>query len=98
MGEALEPFRGQVVIATKFGFKLKPDGGRGDGSLSGRAEEFRTREGATRGRAFFGGALAGMSITGAYATPPKVKEGELPHHDLRQDRRRRTSGRSVASA
>ncbi len=25
VGEALEPFRGQVVIATKFGFQLKPD-------------------------------------------------------------------------
>jgi aryl-alcohol dehydrogenase-like predicted oxidoreductase len=27
VGEALSPFRGQVVIATKFGFKLDPDGG-----------------------------------------------------------------------
>jgi aryl-alcohol dehydrogenase-like predicted oxidoreductase len=26
VGEALAPFRGQVVIATKFGFKLGPDG------------------------------------------------------------------------
>ena len=25
VGEALAPFRGQVVIATKFGFDLKPD-------------------------------------------------------------------------
>jgi aryl-alcohol dehydrogenase-like predicted oxidoreductase len=25
VGEALSPFRGKVVIATKFGFKLKPD-------------------------------------------------------------------------
>ena len=25
VGEALAPFRGQVVIATKFGFKLDPD-------------------------------------------------------------------------
>ena len=29
MGEALEPFRGQVVIATKFGFEMKPDGSPG---------------------------------------------------------------------
>ena len=29
-------------------------------------------------RAFFGGALAGMSITGAYAAPPKVKAGDIP--------------------
>ena len=28
VGEALEPFRGQVVIATKFGFELDPNGGR----------------------------------------------------------------------
>jgi len=27
VGEALEPFRGQVVIATKFGFKHDPDQG-----------------------------------------------------------------------
>ena len=27
VGEALAPFRGQVVIATKFGFKLDPNGG-----------------------------------------------------------------------
>ena len=27
VGEALEPFRGQVRIATKFGFKLDPNGG-----------------------------------------------------------------------
>ena len=26
VGEALAPFRKQMVIATKFGFKLKPDG------------------------------------------------------------------------
>lgn len=27
VGEALAPFKGEVVIATKFGFKLDPDGG-----------------------------------------------------------------------
>jgi aryl-alcohol dehydrogenase-like predicted oxidoreductase len=27
LGEALTPFRGQIVIATKFGFKLDPKGG-----------------------------------------------------------------------
>ena len=27
VGEALAPFRGQVVIATKFGFDINPDGG-----------------------------------------------------------------------
>src|SRR5690349_1315878 len=27
VGEALAPFRDQVVIATKFGFKLDPNGG-----------------------------------------------------------------------
>jgi len=29
VGEALEPFRGQVAIATKFGFDINPDGSRG---------------------------------------------------------------------
>jgi aryl-alcohol dehydrogenase-like predicted oxidoreductase len=29
VGEALLPFRGQVVIATKFGYQLKPDGSPG---------------------------------------------------------------------
>jgi len=29
LGEALAPFRGKVVIATKFGFQLKPDGSPG---------------------------------------------------------------------
>jgi aryl-alcohol dehydrogenase-like predicted oxidoreductase len=29
VGETLEPFRGKVVIATKFGFDINPDGSRG---------------------------------------------------------------------
>jgi predicted aldo/keto reductase-like oxidoreductase len=29
-------------------------------------------------RAFFGGSLAGMSVTGAYAASPKVKAGDIP--------------------
>ena len=29
LGEALEPFRGQIAIATKFGFDINPDGSRG---------------------------------------------------------------------
>jgi aryl-alcohol dehydrogenase-like predicted oxidoreductase len=28
LGEALAPYRGRVVIATKFGFEFKPDGGQ----------------------------------------------------------------------
>jgi len=31
VGEALEPFRERVVIATKFGFKLDPKTGKQDG-------------------------------------------------------------------
>ena len=38
VGEALEPFRGQVVIATKFGFDLGPDGKNG---LDSRPERIR---------------------------------------------------------
>jgi aryl-alcohol dehydrogenase-like predicted oxidoreductase len=36
VGEALAPFRGQVVIATKFGFKLDPNGGPRWVGLDGR--------------------------------------------------------------
>jgi len=31
VGEALEPYKGKVVIATKFGFNINPDGSRGEG-------------------------------------------------------------------
>ena len=41
VGEALAPFRGQVVIATKFGFKLKPDGGPGWVGLDSRPERIK---------------------------------------------------------
>jgi aryl-alcohol dehydrogenase-like predicted oxidoreductase len=41
VGEALAPFRGQVVIATKFGFKLKPDGGPGWLGLDSRPEHIK---------------------------------------------------------
>src|SRR5260370_930019 len=36
VGEALAPFRGRVVIATKFGFKLKPNGESGFVGLDSR--------------------------------------------------------------
>jgi aryl-alcohol dehydrogenase-like predicted oxidoreductase len=41
LGEALEPVRGQVVIATKFGFQLKPDGSPGWDGLNSRPEQIR---------------------------------------------------------
>ena len=40
VGEALAPFRGQVVIATKFGFKVDPDGGPNRG-LDSRPEHIK---------------------------------------------------------
>jgi len=40
VGEALAPFRGQVVIATKFGFKLDPDTGKQAG-LDSRPEHIK---------------------------------------------------------
>src|SRR5206468_3053014 len=40
VGEALAPFRGQVVIATKFGFKLGPDGARWS-ALDSRPEHIK---------------------------------------------------------
>ena len=42
VGDALEPFRGQVVIATKFGFKHDPDKGPGPGvGLDSRPEQIK---------------------------------------------------------
>jgi len=41
LGEALAPFRGQVVIATKFGFNLNPDGSPGWQGLNSRPERIK---------------------------------------------------------
>lgn len=41
VGEALSPLRDQVVIATKFGFKLKPNGEPGFIGLDSRPEHIR---------------------------------------------------------
>lgn len=41
VGEAVAPFRGQVVIATKFGFKLDPTGQRTWTGLDSRPEHIR---------------------------------------------------------
>lgn len=41
VGEALAPFRGQVIIATKFGFKLDPNGGAKWVGLDSRPEHIK---------------------------------------------------------
>jgi aryl-alcohol dehydrogenase-like predicted oxidoreductase len=41
VGEALEPFRGRVVIATKFGFELDPNGGPKFIGLNSRPEHIK---------------------------------------------------------
>jgi len=41
VGEALAPYRGQVVIASKFGFNLNPDGSPGWVGLNSRPERIR---------------------------------------------------------
>ncbi|MGB6065599.1 MAG: aldo/keto reductase [Desulfomonilaceae bacterium] len=41
VGEALAPFRGQVAIATKFGFKLDPNGGPKWVGLDSRPEHIK---------------------------------------------------------
>src|SRR5215468_2935410 len=41
VGEALAPLRDRVVIATKFGFRLKPDGSPGWVGLNSRPEHIR---------------------------------------------------------
>ncbi len=41
VGAALEPFRGQVAIATKFGFQMKPNGQPGYVGLNSRPEQIK---------------------------------------------------------
>ena len=41
LGEALSPLRNQVVIATKFGFNLNPDGSPGWQGLNSKPEHIR---------------------------------------------------------
>src|SRR5713101_6366453 len=41
VGEALSPFRGEVVIATKFGFKPDPNGGPRWSGLDSRPEHIK---------------------------------------------------------
>jgi aryl-alcohol dehydrogenase-like predicted oxidoreductase len=41
LGEALSPFHGQVIIATKFGFNLNPDGSPGWRGLNSRPEHIK---------------------------------------------------------
>jgi aryl-alcohol dehydrogenase-like predicted oxidoreductase len=41
VGEALEPYRGRVAIATKFGFDLDPVTGENRGGLNSRPEQIR---------------------------------------------------------
>jgi len=41
VGEALAPFKGRVVIATKFGFQLNPDGAPGWLGLNSRPERIK---------------------------------------------------------
>ena len=41
VGEALEPYRGQVAIATKFGFDIDPVTGVNRGGLNSRPEQIR---------------------------------------------------------
>jgi aryl-alcohol dehydrogenase-like predicted oxidoreductase len=41
VGEALAPFRDQVVIATKFGFKIDPEAGRTLAGVDSRPEHIR---------------------------------------------------------
>jgi aryl-alcohol dehydrogenase-like predicted oxidoreductase len=41
VGEALAPFKGKVVIATKFGFRFGPDGQRAENPLDSRPEHIK---------------------------------------------------------
>jgi aryl-alcohol dehydrogenase-like predicted oxidoreductase len=50
LGEALSPIRDEVVIATKFGFKIKPDGTPGWLGLDSRPEHIKQVADASLGR------------------------------------------------
>jgi aryl-alcohol dehydrogenase-like predicted oxidoreductase len=50
VGEALAPFRGQVVIATKFGFQLHADGSPGWSGFNSRPERIKQVVEASLGR------------------------------------------------
>jgi aryl-alcohol dehydrogenase-like predicted oxidoreductase len=41
VGEGLAPFRGQVAIATKFGFDINPDGSRGPKPVNSQPEHIK---------------------------------------------------------
>src|SRR5437016_10531188 len=41
VGEALAPFRDQVVIATKFGWDIDPETGKNSGGLNSRPEHIK---------------------------------------------------------
>src|ERR1039458_3348160 len=61
VGEALAPFREQVVIATKFGFKLDPNTGKQAGVASGAVIGWR-----------LAGSAAGISIAAILAVDPMM--------------------------
>ena len=42
VGEALEPFKGQVVIATKFGWNIDQETGQNRGGVNSRPEQIRS--------------------------------------------------------
>ena len=42
VGEALEPYRDDVIIATKFGFDIEPETGENRGGLNSRPDHIRT--------------------------------------------------------
>src|SRR5438094_2762623 len=50
VGEALAPFRGQVVVATKFGWKIDPKAERGLAGLDSRPEQINRVADASRKR------------------------------------------------
>jgi aryl-alcohol dehydrogenase-like predicted oxidoreductase len=41
LGEAVAPFRNQVVISSKFGWNIDPETGRNSGGLNSRPEHVR---------------------------------------------------------
>src|SRR5258708_15047352 len=90
VGEALAPFREQVVIATKFGFKLDPNTGKQVG-LDSRPEHIKEVAGASLKRLrtdvidlFYQHRVDPNVPVEAVAGPVKdlIQQGKVKHFDL----------------
>jgi aryl-alcohol dehydrogenase-like predicted oxidoreductase len=80
VGAALEPFRGQVVIATKFGFNLNPDGSPSRQGLNSRPERIKRVADASLKRLRVDPDVPIEDVAGA--VKDLIQEGKVKHFGL----------------